>query len=57
MISRVVDEVVALPKGNPERSKILYLLYNWKINMEVSTEIDIEDKEELLMNLSQPYLE
>lgn len=56
---QAVKEVVALPKGNPKRSKILYLLYNWKINMEVSTELDIEneDKEELLMNLSQAYLE
>ncbi|BAZ15202.1 hypothetical protein NIES4071_70740 [Calothrix sp. NIES-4071] len=54
---QAVDDVVALPKGNPKRSKILSLLYNWKINMEISKEIDIEDKEELIMNLSQAYLE
>jgi hypothetical protein len=54
---QAVDDVVALPKGNAKRSKILSLLYTWKINMEISTEIDIEDKEELVMNLSQAYLE
>jgi hypothetical protein len=54
---QAVDDVVALPKGNSKRSKILSLLYAWKINMNIGTEIDIEDREEILMNLSQAYLE
>ena len=54
---QAVDDVVALPKGNPKRSKILSLLYTWKLNMGISPENDNEDREELLMNLSQAYLE
>lgn len=55
---QAADDVIALPKGNPKRSKILNLLYTWKINMEVSTEIDdIKDREEIMMNLSQAYFE
>jgi hypothetical protein len=36
---------------------ILSLLYTWKLNIGISPENDIEDREELLMNLSQAYLE
>jgi hypothetical protein len=55
---QAVDDVIALPKGNSKRSKILSLLYTWKISMEVNTLIDdVEDRKELMMNLSQAYLE
>ena len=53
---QAVDEVIALPKGNTKRSKILKLLYTWKISIEVSREIEFEERE-LIMNLSQAYLE
>jgi hypothetical protein len=53
---QAVDEVIALPEQDSRRSKILKLLYSWKISIEVSTEIDSEDRE-VIMNLSQAYLE
>jgi hypothetical protein len=53
---QAVDEVIALPKQDSKRSKILKLLYSWKISMEVGREIDLEDRE-IIMNLSQAYLE
>jgi hypothetical protein len=53
---QAVDEVIALPKQDSKRSKILKLLYSWKISMEVGREIDTEDRE-VIMNLSQAYLE
>jgi hypothetical protein len=55
---QAVDDVLALPKGNSKRSKILSLLYTWKLNIGISPENDNnEEREELLMNLSQAYLE
>jgi hypothetical protein len=53
---QAVDEVIALPEQDSKRSKILKLLYSWKISMEVGTEMDLEDRE-VIMNLSQAYLE
>ncbi|MEO1560800.1 MAG: hypothetical protein AAFS12_14660 [Cyanobacteria bacterium J06632_19] len=51
-----INEVIALPKNNPKRSAIIKLLATWKISIELSGEIDNEQRE-LIMNLSQAYLE
>ncbi len=51
-----INEVIALPKDDSKRYTILKLLGTWKITMEVSTEIDVEDRE-LIMNLTPAYLE
>lgn len=48
--------MIALPVDNPQRSAVLKLLSTWKINIEVSGEID-EEERRLLMTLSQAYLE
>ncbi len=53
---QAIKEVIALPVDNPQRSAVLKLLSTWKINIEVSGEID-EDERRLLMTLSQAYLE
>jgi hypothetical protein len=53
---QAVDEVIALPKDSEKRQKILQLLSTWKISIELSSEIDVEERE-LIMNLSQAYLE
>jgi hypothetical protein len=51
-----INQVLALPKDDPQRSQILRLLASWKIRIEVTSELDDEDQE-LLMTLSQAYLE
>ncbi|WP_017747685.1 hypothetical protein [Scytonema hofmannii] len=53
---QAIEEVIALPVENPQRSAVLKLLLTWKINIEISGEID-EDERRLLMTLSQAYLE
>ncbi|PAX57125.1 hypothetical protein [Brunnivagina elsteri] len=53
---QAVDEVIALSKQDTRRSKILKLLYSWKISIEVGREIDLEEREDM-MQLSQAYLE
>ncbi|GAA6620536.1 flagellar assembly protein H [Scytonema sp. NUACC26] len=53
---QAIEEVIALPVENPQRSAVLKLLSTWKINIEISGEID-EDERRLLMTLSQAYLE
>ncbi|NJM17884.1 MAG: hypothetical protein HC836_05370 [Richelia sp. RM2_1_2] len=53
---QAVEEVIALPTEDSKRSKILKLLYSWKISIEVGREMDLEDRE-VIMNLSQAYLE
>ncbi len=51
-----IDEVIALPKSDSKRSAVLKLLATLKISIELSSEIDVEERE-LIMNLSQAYLE
>ncbi|MBW4505105.1 MAG: hypothetical protein KME64_01080 [Scytonematopsis contorta HA4267-MV1] len=53
---QAIDEVIALPKEDSKRSAALKLLATWKISMEVSNEVDLEERE-LIMNLSKAYLE
>jgi hypothetical protein len=52
---RAIAEVIAFDLGDPRRSSILRLLANWKISIEITGQIDTE--EELMMTLSQAYLE
>ena len=51
-----INEVIALPEDDRKRYTILKLLGTWKITMEISNEIDVEDRE-LIMNLTPAYLE
>lgn len=51
-----INEVIALPEDDRKRYTILKLLGTWKISMEISNEIDVEDRE-LIMNLTPAYLE
>lgn len=51
-----ITEVLAFDTGDPRRLSILRLLANWKINLEVTQQIEAQE-EELLMALSQAYLE
>jgi hypothetical protein len=53
---QAIEEVIALPVDNPQRSAVLKLLSTWKINIEISGEIG-EEERRLLMTLSQAYLE
>jgi hypothetical protein len=51
-----IEELMALPKDDNKRYTILKLLSTWKITMEVSNEMDDEERE-LMMNLTPAYLE
>jgi Domain of unknown function (DUF4351) len=52
---QAISEVIAFDAGDPRRSSILRLLANWKISIEVTGQI--AEEEELIMTLSQAYLE
>jgi hypothetical protein len=53
---QAIREVLALPKSNPQRSRILQMLASWKIRIELTAPLDTE-QEQLQMALSQAYLE
>lgn len=53
---QAVEEVLALPKDDPKRAIALRLLVGWKITIEVSGEIDEEDRE-VVMTLAEVYQE
>ena len=53
---QAIDELEALPENNPFRANLLELLFNLRVSLEVSTELDQEDRE-LIMRLSPLYLE
>lgn len=53
---QAIDEVIALPTEDAQRSTALRLLANWKITIESSVQQDQEERE-LIMTLSQAYLE
>jgi Domain of unknown function (DUF4351) len=52
---QAIAEVIAFDAGDPRRSSILRLLANWKISIEVTGQV--AEEEELMMTLSQAYLE
>jgi hypothetical protein len=53
---QAVNELVALPKDNPLRRYLLEILASWRINVELSQNLDEQEKQELTMNLSPAYL-
>lgn len=48
--------MVALPEANPLRRYLLEILASWRINVELSQNLDEQEKQELTMNLSPAYL-
>jgi hypothetical protein len=52
---RAIAEVLALPADDPERSRILQMLTNWRVRIDLLEPLDSED-EQLRMALSQAYL-
>jgi hypothetical protein len=52
---QAIAEVLSLSPENPSRSSILRLLTNWKVNIEITGQI--EPEEDLIMVLSQAYIE
>jgi hypothetical protein len=53
---QAISEVLAIPEGDPRRSRILQLLAGWKITLEINDPADDEERG-VLMVLSQAYLE
>lgn len=53
---QAIEELTALPKGNPLRSNVLELLTNWTMNIESKTTLTSEERE-FLQNLTPAYLE
>lgn len=53
---QAITEVLAIPKGDPRRSRILQLLAGWKITLEIDNPADNEERG-VMMALSQAYLE
>ena len=53
---RAIAELVALPRDSPFRASSLELLFNWRLTLETSQDLD-EDDREVFMNLSTAYLE
>ncbi len=53
---QAIDELIELPENHPFRSNALELLYNLRINLEASQDLDEEDRE-LIMELSPLYLQ
>jgi hypothetical protein len=53
---QAISEVLAIPEGDPRRSRILQLLAGWKITLEIDDPADDEERG-VLMVLSQAYLE
>ena len=45
-----------MPAANPQRRRILQMLTNWKVRIEITESVESED-ETLLMALSQAYLD
>jgi Domain of unknown function (DUF4351) len=52
---QAIDRVIAFDASDPNRAAILRLLASWKISIEITVQVDAE--EELMMALSQAYLE
>lgn len=53
---QAVEEVLALPRNDPQRAIALRLLVGWKITIEASGEVDAEDRE-VVMTLAEVYEE
>jgi hypothetical protein len=53
---QAIAEVIALPKDDPRRNRVLQLLVNWRVTLELSDVIDATEGD-LMASLSQAYLE
>jgi hypothetical protein len=53
---QAIAEVLATPKGDPRRGRILQMLAGWKITLEIDNPADDEERG-VMMALSQAYLE
>ncbi|HAG85839.1 MAG TPA: hypothetical protein DCL61_33040 [Cyanobacteria bacterium UBA12227] len=53
---QAISELLALPKEHPLRSNTLELIYSWRITLENKENLD-EDERELIMNLSEAYIQ
>lgn len=53
---QAIRELIALPREHPFRRNALELLFNWRLNLEQSDDLDEEDRE-VFMNLSPAYLQ
>jgi hypothetical protein len=54
--SRAINEVLALPSDDPQRSRILQMLTSWRVRIEMLEPLNSED-EQFSMALSQAYLD
>ncbi|MDJ1172433.1 hypothetical protein PMG71_23675, partial [Roseofilum sp. BLCC_M154] len=52
---RAIEEVLELPREDPQRRNILELVGIWRINVATKIELDEEDRE-LIMELSPAYI-
>jgi hypothetical protein len=53
---QAVNELVALPEDNLLRRHLLEILASWRVNIELSENLNEQEKQELTMNLSPAYL-
>jgi hypothetical protein len=53
---QAIAELLALPIDHPQRSRVLQLLVNWRITLEITGIVD-EEERSLMTTLSQAYLE
>ena len=51
-----IEELLLLPESDPKRSSALGLLVSWRINIDLTDNVDLEERR-ILMALSQAYLE
>jgi hypothetical protein len=52
-----IEEVLALPPTDRRRVEMLQLLANWKIGVDLTLDVNDEEERNLVMALSQAYLE
>jgi hypothetical protein len=51
-----IAELLAMPESDPKRTNALSLLVSWRINIEITNQVESEEQR-ILMALSQTYLE
>ena len=51
-----IEELLLLPESDPKRSSALGLLVSWRISIDLTDNVDLEERR-ILMALSQAYLE
>ena len=51
-----IEELLLLPEADPKRSSALGLLVSWQISIDLTDNVDLEERR-ILMALSQAYLE